>query len=206
MKTRDKYFGYSFEHEVIQLENKLNTLKSSNGDKLSQNDINYNSNNNNEQSAFIMNGLSKYKSQSNHELGAKTKLPGHHRGTRSISRYDSDTITTRESRSDRITIYGQPLNVNTKAFVEAANRKARMVTFFKNGEAFSRAIRVSIIPGKTFKSFHNLCDYLTAKSMIPLGVRYVINITTLLINHLFLGLSNDSNNLTINFPTFQIYF
>lgn len=128
------------------------------------------------------NQFNKFKSKSNHELGARSKLPGNSVGPRSISRYDSDTITTRygtyseRSRSDndgpnRIPIYGQPLNTSTKAFIEAANRKARMVSFFKNGQTFSRPIRMSIIPGKTFKSFHKLCDYLTTKSMIPLGVR-----------------------------------
>ena len=175
MKTRNYNLEYdgdnnnnNFEEELsIQIKNSLNAIKNES--------INYDID---ETNTIIMNGLNKFKSRSNHELGAKPKLPSYRasKSPRNMSRYDSDTITTRngysESRSG-ITIYGQPLNVNTKAFVEAANRKALMVTFYKNGDAFSRPIRMSIIPGKTFKSFHKLCDYLTSKSMIPLGVRYV---------------------------------
>lgn len=172
MKTCNYSFGKSnelqtLENEISEIIQVHNELKSGNyySEYQESNTIYFDTETSNYNE--IMNGLNKYKSRSNHELGLVRKEE-----VRSVSRYDSDTIMTRTgSENERNPVHGQPLNVNTKAFVEAANRKARMVTFFKNGEAFSRAIRVSIIPGKTFKAFHNLCDYLTNKSMIPRGVR-----------------------------------
>lgn len=171
IKVSNEINDEQFDQEQLleHFKNSLNSIKNA--------DIYINGDNGTLLSLSAMNGhsLNKYKSSSNHELGARVKIPVGGHGPRSVSRYDSDTITTRytgsRSDNDRVPIYGQPLNTSTKAFIEAANRKARMVTFYTNGQSFSRPIRMSIIPGKTFKSFHKLCDYLTTRSMIPLGVR-----------------------------------
>ncbi|XP_076315888.1 echinoderm microtubule-associated protein-like CG42247 [Tachypleus tridentatus] len=55
-------------------------------------------------------------------------------------------------------------------------RKARMITFFKNGDPFHSGTKVSIIPGKDFKSLGNLCDYLTQRTKIPNGARFIFNL------------------------------
>ncbi|XP_023225127.1 echinoderm microtubule-associated protein-like CG42247 [Centruroides sculpturatus] len=52
-------------------------------------------------------------------------------------------------------------------------RKARMVTFYKNGDTWSSGSKISIQPGKDFKNLSNLCDYLTQKTNLPQGVRYI---------------------------------
>lgn len=65
---------------------------------------------------------------------------------------------------------------NSRALQAAKNRKARMVIFYKNGEAFSKPVRLSLVVGKTFKNFDSLCDYLTEKTQVPLGVRYIFTV------------------------------
>lgn len=52
-------------------------------------------------------------------------------------------------------------------------KKARMVTFYKNGDTWSSGSKISIQPGKDFKSLNNLYDYLTQKTNLPQGVRYI---------------------------------
>lgn len=61
----------------------------------------------------------------------------------------------------------------SRAFKEANDRKARKVTFYKNGEPFSNGITVSIMPGKDFKTMEQLCSYLTDKIKIVNGVQYI---------------------------------
>ena len=65
---------------------------------------------------------------------------------------------------------------HSKALKEAQERTGRMVTFFKNGEQFERGIRVSLILGKTFKTFDLLCDYLTNRTKVPYGVRFIFTL------------------------------
>lgn len=55
--------------------------------------------------------------------------------------------------------------------------KARMVTFFKNGDQFYSGTKVSIMPGKDFVTLDSLCDYLTQRMNIPHGVRYIFSLT-----------------------------
>ncbi|KAG8179242.1 hypothetical protein JTE90_004070 [Oedothorax gibbosus] len=55
--------------------------------------------------------------------------------------------------------------------------KARMVTFFKNGDPFYSGTKVSIMPGKDFVTLDSLCDYLTQRMNIPHGVRYIFSLT-----------------------------
>ena len=58
----------------------------------------------------------------------------------------------------------------SKAQKAASLRKARKVKFFVNGEQFNHAIRLSIIPGRDFRTFDQLCDLLTQKTQISHGV------------------------------------
>ncbi|RWS11636.1 echinoderm microtubule-associated protein-like CG42247 [Dinothrombium tinctorium] len=64
----------------------------------------------------------------------------------------------------------------SRALQEASERKARMVTFYRNGEVFTNGLKVSILPGKDFKSLRHLCDYLTSKTNILRGVRYIFTL------------------------------
>lgn len=67
----------------------------------------------------------------------------------------------------------QTINFNVESVLVF---QGRMVTFFKNGEQFERGVRVSLILGKTFRNFDILCDYLTSKTNIPYGVRYIFTL------------------------------
>lgn len=62
--------------------------------------------------------------------------------------------------------------------------KARMITFYRNGDPFHSGTKVSIMPGKDFVSLDTLCDYLTQRMNIPHGVRYIFSLTGRKINHL----------------------
>lgn len=62
--------------------------------------------------------------------------------------------------------------------------KARMITFYKNGDPFHSGTKVSIMPGKDFVSLDTLCDYLTQRMNIPHGVRYIFSLTGRKITHL----------------------
>ncbi|XP_022246683.1 echinoderm microtubule-associated protein-like CG42247 [Limulus polyphemus] len=55
-------------------------------------------------------------------------------------------------------------------------RKARMITFYKNGDPFHSGTKVSITPGKDFKSLENLCDFLTQRTKIPHGARFIFTL------------------------------
>lgn len=61
----------------------------------------------------------------------------------------------------------------SRALQEANDRKARKLTFYKNGEPFSNAITVSIIPGKDFRTMEQFCSYLTEKVNVANGVQYI---------------------------------
>jgi len=61
----------------------------------------------------------------------------------------------------------------SRAIREANDRKARKVTFYKNGEPYSNGITISIMPGKDFKTMEQLCSYLTDKIKIVNGVQYI---------------------------------
>jgi len=61
----------------------------------------------------------------------------------------------------------------SRALQEAQDRKARKLTFYKNGEPFSSGITISIMPGKDFKTMEQLCTYLTDKIKIVNGVQYI---------------------------------
>ncbi|XP_042907818.1 echinoderm microtubule-associated protein-like CG42247 [Parasteatoda tepidariorum] len=62
--------------------------------------------------------------------------------------------------------------------------KARMVTFYKNGDPFFSGTKVSIMPGKDFVSLDSLCDYLTQRMNIPHGVRFIFSLTGRRVNDL----------------------
>lgn len=63
-----------------------------------------------------------------------------------------------------------------KVFKVAAERRARVSTFYINGDSFANGIRVSIIVGKDFKNLDALCDHLTERSKISNGVRYIFTL------------------------------
>ena len=65
------------------------------------------------------------------------------------------------------------VNGSSRALQEANDRKARKLTFYKNGEPFSNPITVSILPGKDFRTMEQLCTYLTEKTKIANGVQYI---------------------------------
>ncbi|XP_054159536.1 echinoderm microtubule-associated protein-like CG42247 [Oppia nitens] len=61
----------------------------------------------------------------------------------------------------------------SKAIQEASDRKARKLTFYKNGEPFSAATTVSILPGRDFRTMDQLCQYLTERVKIANGVQFI---------------------------------
>ncbi|CAG2109261.1 unnamed protein product [Medioppia subpectinata] len=72
---------------------------------------------------------------------------------------------------------GNNLNGVSRALQEASDRKARKLTFYKNGEPFSNCITVSILPGRDFRTMEQLCTYLTDKIKIANGVQYIFTTT-----------------------------
>lgn len=54
--------------------------------------------------------------------------------------------------------------------------KARLVTFYKNGDLFFPGIKISLRPGRDFSSFEALCNYLTPRTDLPTGVRYIFTL------------------------------
>ena len=64
-------------------------------------------------------------------------------------------------------------NVVSRALQEANDRKARKLTFYKNGEPFANSITVSILAGRDFRTMDQLCAYLTDKIAIANGVQYI---------------------------------
>ena len=65
---------------------------------------------------------------------------------------------------------------NSKVFQAAAERKARISTFYINGDQFASGLRVSILINKDFKDLDALCNYLTEKTNILNGVRYIFTL------------------------------
>lgn len=74
--------------------------------------------------------------------------------------------------------YNNTLNstVQSKAVEEAQNRKGIVITFYKNCEPFSSGFRVSLMPGRNFKSLEHLCDYLTEKTKVQHGCRFIFTL------------------------------
>ncbi|KAJ6221100.1 hypothetical protein RDWZM_006912 [Blomia tropicalis] len=72
-------------------------------------------------------------------------------------------------------IYPQHHNVigSSRAFKEAAGRKARKIHFYQNGKPYVPKLAISLIPGKDFHSFEQLCEFLTEKSKLLNGVQYI---------------------------------
>lgn len=64
----------------------------------------------------------------------------------------------------------------SKALKAASEHRAKIVTFYINGEPFKPGIRVSIVPGKDFHSLTSLYDYLNGKSQVTFGVRYIFTV------------------------------
>lgn len=71
-----------------------------------------------------------------------------------------------------------PLNnvIGSRAIQEANDRRARIITFYKNGEPYSSGLRVSVIPGRDFKTLEQLCIYLTEKTNLNHGVRFIFSL------------------------------
>ncbi|KAI1301465.1 putative echinoderm microtubule-associated protein [Halotydeus destructor] len=87
--------------------------------------------------------------------------------------YYANGVAT-EAKAMRANDYGDSGYLGqSKAMKEAQERTGRTVTFYNNGEQFNRGIKVSLIVGKTFRTFDLLCDYLNSRTNIPLGVRYI---------------------------------
>ncbi|XP_064459504.1 echinoderm microtubule-associated protein-like CG42247 [Ornithodoros turicata] len=64
-------------------------------------------------------------------------------------------------------------NTHSRFLMEAAQRKAMMATFFRNGDPFSSGVKVSINPGRDFRSIENLYDYLSQRLNVSNGVRFI---------------------------------
>lgn len=64
-------------------------------------------------------------------------------------------------------------DITSRAFKEAAERKAKKVHFYQNGRPYAAKLTVSMIPGKDFHSFEQLCQFLTDKSQLLNGVQYI---------------------------------
>lgn len=60
---------------------------------------------------------------------------------------------------------------------KTAGNKAKMLTFYKNGDQFDPGVKVSLQPGKHFATIDNLYDYLTQKTKLPRGVRYIFTLS-----------------------------
>ncbi|CAN8016805.1 unnamed protein product [Ixodes persulcatus] len=67
-------------------------------------------------------------------------------------------------------------STHSRFLAEAAQRKALMGTFFANGDPFSSGIKVSIIPGRDFKTIEHLYDYLSERLQVSNGVRVIFTL------------------------------
>ncbi|CAN7986932.1 unnamed protein product [Ixodes hexagonus] len=67
-------------------------------------------------------------------------------------------------------------STHSRFLAEAAQRKALMVTFFANGDPFSPGVKVSIIPGRDFKTIESLYDYLSQRLNVSNGVRVIFTL------------------------------
>lgn len=66
------------------------------------------------------------------------------------------------------------ITASSRVFTEASNRRAKVITFYRNGHQFEHGLRVSFVPGKTFLTMDHLMDHLTRKAPdISFGVRYI---------------------------------
>jgi hypothetical protein len=89
-------------------------------------------------------------------------------------------ISRSDSRSTALFYPG-----SSKAILAAKSRKARVVTFYRNGRQFEHGVRVSFVVGKTFPHLDALMDFLTEKcSDIAYGVRYIFTLTGRMVLHL----------------------
>lgn len=62
---------------------------------------------------------------------------------------------------------------SSRAFKEAAERKAKKVNFYQNGHPYAAKLAVSLIPGKDFHNFEQFCQFLTEKSKLLIGVQFI---------------------------------
>ncbi|KAK8774785.1 hypothetical protein V5799_010678 [Amblyomma americanum] len=67
-------------------------------------------------------------------------------------------------------------STHSRFLTEAAQRKALMVTFFANGDPFSSGVRVSINPGRDFKTIESLYDYISQRLDVSNGVRVIFTL------------------------------
>ncbi|XP_065291487.1 echinoderm microtubule-associated protein-like CG42247 isoform X3 [Dermacentor albipictus] len=67
-------------------------------------------------------------------------------------------------------------STHSRFLAEAAQRKALMVTFFANGDPFSSGVRVSINPGRDFKTMESLYDYISQRLDVSNGVRVIFTL------------------------------
>uniref|UniRef100_T1IJD2 Doublecortin domain-containing protein n=1 Tax=Strigamia maritima TaxID=126957 RepID=T1IJD2_STRMM len=103
--------------------------------------------------------------KSNVKMETKTKKPATTPGP-----------TTRQGRKTRggaLRVYGyeDPLLDGT-----GRDYRARLVTFYKNGDPFFTGIKTSFRPGRDFSSLEALFNYLTTRMDLPLGVRYIFTV------------------------------
>lgn len=72
-----------------------------------------------------------------------------------------------------------PYNIkenSSRALKGALERKAKKIDFYQNGKPYQSKFTVSIIPGRDFTSFDQLCEYLTEKSQLINGVQYIFTL------------------------------
>ncbi|XP_037272040.2 echinoderm microtubule-associated protein-like CG42247 [Rhipicephalus microplus] len=67
-------------------------------------------------------------------------------------------------------------STHSRFLAEAAQRKALMVTFYANGDPFSSGTRVSINPGRDFKTMESLYDYISQRLDVSNGVRVIFTL------------------------------
>ncbi|XP_049267537.1 echinoderm microtubule-associated protein-like CG42247 [Rhipicephalus sanguineus] len=84
-----------------------------------------------------------------------------------------DTAGERVAKAPRIRKVN---STHSRFLAEAAQRKALMVTFFANGDPFSSGIRVSINPGRDFKTMESLYDYISQRLAVSNGVRVIFTL------------------------------
>lgn len=93
---------------------------------------------------------------------------------------------------------------SSRALKEASARKAKKITFYHNGKPFETKLPVSIIPGKDFSTFDQLCQFLTEKSQLLNGVQYIFTLNGKRVNTLE-ELEHDQSYVISGTKYFQAY-
>ncbi|GAB6029718.1 hypothetical protein CHUAL_005439 [Chamberlinius hualienensis] len=79
----------------------------------------------------------------------------------------------RKPQATKANRYEGPIGNSEFVNNESLKNKARVCHFYKNGDPFFPGIKVSLRQGRDFASFEALCNHLTPRTDLPIGVRYI---------------------------------